>query len=290
MSTAMKQLLDILDLERIDDNVFRGRSPQVGWQRVFGGQVVAQAMVAAQRTVSNDRHVHSIHCYFLRPGDPEVPIEYHVDTLRNGMSFTTRRVVAMQRGKAIFSLAGSFQVDEEGLEHFIPAPLDIPTPDELEGDLERVQKIKDNLPEHIRKYWGKERPFELRPVSLKHYISNEPLPPRQDMWLKATGNVPEDRPLQSSVLGYLSDMTLLDTSLFAHGKSIFDGDLQVASLDHSMWFHRKPDLDKWLLYTQDSPNSSGARGLTRGCLYGEDGTLIASVAQEGLIRPRLHKK
>ena len=289
MSAAMKQLLDILDLEKIEDNVFRGRSPQVGWQRVFGGQVVAQAMIAAQRTVAADRHVHSIHCYFLRPGDPETPIKYHVDTLRNGMSFTTRRVVASQNEKAIFSLAGSFQIDESGLEHFMPAPLDVPTPDELSDDLERIQQIKESLPETLRKYWGRERPFELRPVSLKHYISSEPLPPRQDMWLKATGPVPGDRATQSAVLGYLSDMTLLDTSLFAHGKSIFDHDLQVASLDHSMWFHRRPNLDDWLLYTQDSPNSSGARGLTRGCLYGRDGTLIATVAQEGLIRPRMPK-
>lgn len=290
MSAAMTQLLDILDLEKIEDNVFRGRSPQVGWQRVFGGQVVAQAMIAAQRTVARDRLVHSIHCYFLRPGNPDVPIDYHVDTLRNGTSFTTRRVVAEQEGKAIFSLAGSFQVEEEGLEHFIPAPVDVPTPGELEGDIDRVKKIKDSLPEQIRKYWGRERPFELRPVSLQHYISRDPLPPRQDMWLRATGSVPSDRAIQSAILGYLSDMTLLDTSLFAHGRSIFDMDLQVASLDHSMWFHRPADFDNWLLYTQDSPNSSGARGLTRGCLYGQDGTLIASVAQEGLIRPKKPKK
>ena len=171
----------------------------------------------------------------------------------------------------------------------MPAPHDVPKPDELSDDFERIQQIKESLPETLRKYWGRERPFELRPVSLEHYISSEPLPPRQDMWLKATGPVPGDRAIQSAVLGYLSDMTLLDTSLFAHGKSIFDHDLQVASLDHSMWFHRRPNLDDWLLYTQDSPNSSGARGLTRGCLYGRDGTLIATVAQEGLIRPRMPK-
>lgn len=289
MSTAMEELLNILDLEQIENNVFRGRSPQVGWQRVFGGQVIGQALVAAQRTVAQDRFVHSIHCYFLRPGDPSVPIEYQVDTLRNGMSFTTRRVVASQHNKAIFSLAASFQLDEAGLNHYMPQPLNIPMPEDLAGEMALVNEIKNNLPDNVKKYWGRERPVELRPVSLKHYMSKEPLPPRQDVWLRATGPVPDNRAIQAAVLGYLSDMTLLDTSLFAHGKSIFDADLQVASLDHSMWFHRPNKLDDWLLYTQDSPNSAGARGFTRGSLYGRDGTLVASVAQEGLIRQRKPK-
>ncbi len=289
MPTAMEELLTTFDLEVIDDNVFRGRSPQVGWQRVFGGQVIGQALIAAQRTVAQDRFVHSIHCYFLRPGDPAVPIDYKVDTLRNGMSFTTRRVVAYQHGKAIFALSGSFQVEEDGLEHQMPKPLDIPMPEDLVGEKALVEKIKDGLPDNVKKYWGRERPVELRPVSLQHYLSKEPLPPRQDMWLRTTGSVPDSRTIQAAVLGYLSDMTLLDTSLFSHGKSIFDADMQVASLDHSMWFHRPNKLDDWLLYTQDSPSTSGARGFTRGSLYTRQGVLVASVTQEGLIRQRTPK-
>lgn len=284
MSAAMDELLETLDLTHLEDNVFRGRSPQAGWQRVFGGQVIGQALIAAQRTVASDRFVHSIHCYFLRPGNPNVPIDYHVDTLRNGMSFTTRRVVAHQDEKPIFAMSASFQVEEDGLEHYIPQPLNIPMPEDLAGEKALVEQIKDSLPEHVRKYWGRERPVELRPVSLKHYMSKDPLPPLQDMWLRTTGDVPDSRVVQAAVLGYLSDMTLLDTALFAHGRSIFDSDLQVASLDHSMWFHRPNKLDDWLLYSQDSPNSSGARGFTRGSLYARDGSLVASVAQEGLIR------
>ncbi|MEM5502070.1 acyl-CoA thioesterase [Ahrensia kielensis] len=284
MSAAMDELLETLDLTHLEDNVFRGRSPQAGWQRVFGGQVIGQALIAAQRTVASDRFVHSIHCYFLRPGNPNVPIDYHVDTLRNGMSFTTRRVVAHQDEKPIFAMSASFQIEEDGLEHYMPQPLNIPMPEDLAGEKALVEQIKDSLPENVKKYWGRERPVELRPVSLKHYMSKDPLPPLQDMWLRTTGDVPDSRVVQAAVLGYLSDMTLLDTALFAHGRSIFDSDLQVASLDHSMWFHRPNKLDDWLLYSQDSPNSSGARGFTRGSLYARDGSLVASVAQEGLIR------
>lgn len=290
MPTAMDELLRTLDLEYVEDNVFRGRSPQVGWQRVFGGQVIGQALMAVQRTVALDRFVHSMHCYFLRPGDPAVPITYKVDTLRNGTSFTTRRVVAWQHEKPIFSLSASFQIDEEGLDHYIPAPLNIPMPEELYSEKALVEEIKGQIPDSVKKYFGRERPVELRPVSLEHYQSDAKLKPYQDIWLRTTGSVPDNRQLQTAILGYLSDMTLLDTSLFAHGRSIFDPDLQVASLDHSMWFHRPNKLDDWLLYSQDSPNSSGARGFTRGSLYARDGSLIASMAQEGLIRQRQPKK
>ncbi|WP_306118987.1 MULTISPECIES: acyl-CoA thioesterase II [unclassified Roseitalea] len=286
MSKAMQELLSILDLERVDANHFRGRSPQVGWQRVFGGQVIGQALVAAQRTVGRERFVHSLHCYFMRPGDPSVPIDYTVDLIRDGGSFTTRRVVAEQNGRAIFSLSASFQIDEPGLDHFMPAPADVPAPDALIAEKDLIATFIDQVPENVRRYWGRERPIELRPVSLTHYLSRETLPPFQNVWLRATGPVPDDRAVQAAVLAYLSDMTLLDTSLFAHGRSIFDRDLQVASLDHAMWFHRPNRLDDWLLYTQDSPNASGARGFTRGSLYTREGLLVASVAQEGLIRPR----
>ena len=286
MSSAIEELISILDLEELERNLFRGRSPQTGWQRVFGGQVIAQALVAAQRTVEPDRHVHSLHCYFMRPGDPAVPIIYEVDRIRDGGSFTTRRVVAIQHGHAIFSLSASFQVDEPGLEHAIEMPEGIPGPETLLREKDLIAQFFDQLPEHIKRYWLRERPIELRPVSLTHYITREKLPPKQHIWVRATGEIPDDRALQSAVLAYLSDMTLLDTSLFAHGRSVFDPEIQAASLDHAMWFHRPHKLDDWLLYTQDSPNASGARGFTRGSIYATDGTLVASMAQEGLIRLR----
>lgn len=286
MSSAMQGLISILDLETLERNLFRGRSPQTGWQRVFGGQVIAQALVAANRTVDADRHVHSLHCYFMRPGDPAVPIIYEVDRIRDGKSFTTRRVVAIQHGQAIFSLSASFQIDEPGLEHQIEMPQDLPRPETLTSAKELIESFIDSVPESVRAYWERERPIEFKPVSLAHYTSREKLPPKQHIWIRTTGPVPDNRPLQAAVLAYLSDMTLLDTSLFAHGRAVFDEDLQVASLDHAMWFHRPNALDDWLLYTQDSPNTSGGRGFTRGSIYASDGTLVASMAQEGLIRLR----
>ena len=285
MSRAMDNLLSILDLERLEQDLYRGNSPKQGWQRVFGGQVIAQALVAAQRTVSDDRHVHSLHGYFMRPGDPEVPIVYEVDRIRDGRSFNTRRVVAIQHGRAIFSLSASFQVEEPGLDHQIDMP-DVPMPESLIGEADLKEKFLKNAPENVRRYWERERPIEMRPISLEHYISREKLAPVQNIWVRANGPVPDDRRIQEAVLAYLSDMTLLDTSLFAHGMSVFSGKIQAASLDHSMWFHRPYAMDDWMLYAQDSPSTSGARGLNRGGLYTRDGMLIASVAQEGLIRQR----
>lgn len=289
MSAAMRELLSILDLEEIERNLYRGRSPKTTWQRVFGGQTIAQALVAAQRTVPSDRHVHSLHGYFMRIGDTSVPIVYEVDRIRDGGSFNTRRVVAVQHGEAIFSLEASFQVDEPGLEHQVPAPPDMPDPESLASQRQLLERA-EHVPETVRRYWARERPLDIRPVSLEHYISRERLPPRQNIWMRTTGPVPADRALQAAVLAYLSDITLLDTSTFAHGRAIFDPDLQVASIDHAMWFHRPNALDGWLLYAQDSPSSSGARGFTRGMIYAADGTLIASVAQEGLIRVRTRAK
>lgn len=286
MSVAMQELLAILDLERLEHNLFRGRSPKESWQRVFGGQTVAQALVAAQRTVQPDRHVHSLHGYFMRPGDTSLPIVYEVDRIRDGGSFTTRRVIATQHGQAIFSLEASFQGDEEGLDHQVPMPPDVPRPDTLLSQRELMRKFGDAVTEGIKRYWERDRPIEMKPVMLEHYTSREKLDPRQNIWIRTTGRVPSDRAMQSAVLAYLSDMTLLDTSTFAHGRAIFDPDIQAASLDHAMWFHRPHPLDGWLLYIQDSPSTGGSRGFTRGTLYAEDGTLIASVAQEGLIRLR----
>lgn len=284
MSDAVEQLLTILDLEQLEHNLFRGRSPQVGWQRVFGGQVIGQALVAATRTVA-DRMVHSLHGYFMRPGDPDVPIIYDVERIRDGKSFATRRVVAIQHGHAIFSLSASFQVVEVGLEHQIDMP-DVPMPEDLPSEKELRDRYVDVAPENVRRYWERERPIELRPMHMKHYFSREKLDPIQKIWFRATGPLPDSPEIHKCVLAYASDMTLLDTSLFAHGRSVFNKDLQLASLDHAMWFHRPCKADEWLLYSQDSPNSAGARGFNRGSIYDRSGQLVASVAQEGLIRVR----
>jgi acyl-CoA thioesterase II len=284
MPSAIESLLSILDLEPLEHNLFRGRSPQVGWQRVFGGQVIGQALVAAARTVDG-RNVHSLHCYFMRPGDPAVPIIYEVDRIRDGKSFATRRVVAIQHGHAIFSMSASFQVTEDGLDHQIAMP-DVPPPEELPSEADLKSLFLKDAPEQVRRYWERERPIELRPVDLRHYTSREKLDPVQNVWIRATGRLPDDPDVHRCVLAYASDMTLLDTSLFAHGRMIFDRDMQVASLDHSLWIHRPFRADDWLLYAEDSPSASDARGFTRGSLFSRDGTLIASVAQEGLIRLR----
>jgi len=272
----------------LEINLFRGISPDVGWQRVFGGQVIGQALIAAQRTVVPERRVHSLHGYFMRPGDPKHPIIYDVDPIRDGGSFTTRRVVAMQHGKAIFSMSASFQIFETGLEHSIDMP-NLPKPDTLPSEQQLAEQYIDNAPENVRKYWQRERPIELRPIDFTHYISKKKLPPHNNVWFRATGKLPKDPAVQEALLAYASDMTLLDTSLFAHGRAVFDPELQVASLDHAMWFHRPINVENWHLYTQDSPNASGARGFTRGSIYTEHGVLVASVAQEGLIRLRKAK-
>jgi acyl-CoA thioesterase II len=222
MSSAMQELISILDLETVELNLFRGRSPQVGWQRVFGGQVIAQALIAAQRTVDPTRHVHSLHCYFMRPGDPAVPIIYEVDRIRDGGTFTTRRVVAIQHGQAIFALSASFQIDETGLDHQIPMPLNVPDPDTLLSDRDFRDKYLEASPPHIRRFFERERPFEMKPVALNHYFSKEKLEPQQNVWFKAVGDAPDDRAIQCAMLAYFSDMTLLDATLFAHGRSIFD--------------------------------------------------------------------
>ena len=281
----MQDLIERLDLEKLEENLFRGSSPQNGWQRVFGGLVIAQALMAAQRCVEPDRIVHSLHAYFMRPGDPSIPIVYQVERIRDGSSFTTRRVVAVQHGKAIFSMSASFQVEEPGFDHQISIP-NVPAPETLMGEAEFRAAFLAQAPDTVKKYWGRERPIEIRPTSLTHYLSREKLEPQAHIWVKASGLVPDDRHYQAAILAYLSDMTLLDTSLYAHGTSIFDPELQVASLDHAMWFHRPCRLDDWLLYTQDSPSAAGARGMTRGSIFTRDGRLVASVAQEGLIRKR----
>jgi acyl-CoA thioesterase-2 len=286
MTTEPQTIVSILELEALEHNLFRGRSPSTSWQRVFGGQVIAQALVAAQRTVVGERYVHSLHGYFMLPGDPAIPIIYDVERLRDGGSFTTRRVTAIQHGKAIFSLEASFQVDEIGLDYQAPMPLDVPGPEDLLSQRELIERHGDEIPAGIARFWRRERPIEMKPVDLDHYFSREKLEPRQNNWVRVREQVPADRKIQAAVLAYVSDMTLLDTSTFAHGRILADPDIQAASLDHAMWFHRPDPLDGWLLYTQDSPSTSGSRGFTRGALYARNGTLVASVAQEGLIRLR----
>lgn len=289
MPSALDNLLNTFNLERIEKNIYRGVSPKVGWQRVFGGHVICQALLAAQKTVNEDRHVHSLHGYFMRPGDPENPIIYNVDRIRDGGSFTTRRVVAIQHGEAIFSMSLSFQKLEEGLEHQIDMP-DVPLPDQLPSESDLLKKLGNNLPDNVKAYLERERPIELRAVDMTHYFSSKQLAPVQNIWMRTNGKGPKDHSIQNALLAYASDMTLLDTSLFAHGKVVADPSLQVASLDHSMWFHKPFDLSEWHLYSQDSPRSAGGRGLSRGSIYNLKGQLVASCAQEGLIRLRKSRK
>ena len=285
MSDAIQDLLAFLDIEKIEHNIFRGDSPKVGWQRVFGGLVIAQALVAAARTVDN-RPPHSLHAYFILAGDPSVPIVYEVDRIRDGRSFATRRCVAIQHGRAIFALSASFQVEEAGLEHQIDMP-NVPDPDSLPSQDEIKRQFGHLMSESVRGYFERPRPIELRPVDLSRYLARGgTLASTQSIWVRAVAPLPDDPAIHRAVLAYLSDMTLLDTAMIVHGKSVFSKELQVASLDHSMWFHRPFRADQWLLYVQDSPSSSGARGLTRGSVFSREGALVATVAQEGLMRER----
>ncbi|MFG1299332.1 acyl-CoA thioesterase II [Xanthobacter sp. V3C-3] len=276
-------LLGILDLEPLEINLFRGRTVASDGARVFGGQVVAQALVAAQRTVEASRGVHSLHGYFLLGGDSRVPIIYDVDRIRDGRSFTTRRVVAIQHGQAIFSMAASFQVTEEGPFHQSTMP-DVPPPEDLPEDHVWREKLLRRFPNAAKRDWMALRPLEIRPTSLDPaYLGSPGVKP--SMWLRTRGRLPDDLPTHQAVLAYASDLSLLQAALLPHGRSVLDRDMQVASLDHALWFHQPFRADEWMLYTQESPAASGARGFCRGELFTRDGTLIASATQEGLIRP-----
>ena len=284
MQQSLEDLIDLLDLEQIENNHFRGVSPDEGWQRVYGGQVLGQALVAASRTVDEDRHAHSLHGYFLRPGDTTAPILYTVDRIRDGRSFTTRRVVAVQKGKAMFSMSISFQVDEDGFSHQSEMP-EVPPPESLKNETELLAERADDIPEEYRESFTRQRPIELRPVdqtaSMFHPVKR---PPYQMCWMKSWETLPDDRRLHQCVLAYLSDWSLLDTATLPHAVSFTQENFQVASLDHAMWFHRRFRADEWLLYAQDSPSASGARGFNRGLIFNQSGELVASVAQEGLLR------
>jgi acyl-CoA thioesterase-2 len=281
---ALASLLSLLDLEPIENNIFRGVSPKDRWQRVFGGQVLGQALVAAARTVEG-RLCHSLHGYFLRPGDPRVPILYEVDRSRDGVSFSARRVVAIQHGEPIFTMSASFEVVEQGLEHQTAMP-DVPQPEMLKSEQEWRREIVPLLPEQARSWFLRARPIEFRPVEPSNRFDKAKQAPRQIVWFRAAGPLPDSPALHQCIAAYASDMTLLDTSLLPHGYNLFTNDLQLASLDHAMWFHRPFRADEWLLYVQESPSAAGSRSFNRGEIYRRDGVLAASVAQEGLIRLR----
>jgi acyl-CoA thioesterase-2 len=281
MQVALKGLLEILDLEELELNLFRGRSPQEEKQRVFGGQVAGQALVAAGRTVEG-RHIHSLHSYFLRPGDPRVPILYQVDRLRDGRSFTTRRVTAIQHGKAIFALAASFQVEEGGAEHQAEMPPS-PSPDSLPTWQEMLEAMEARG-EKVDDWMRRPQPLDSRPVDPTDYSGRILQEPYWRVWVRADGELPDDALIHPCVATYASDMTLLDTAIRPHRMAMDDEGLQIASLDHAMWFHRPFRADRWLLYVHESPSMSNSRGFATARFFTEDGRLVISVAQEGLLR------
>ena len=281
-SRPLDDLIALLDLEVIEVNIFRGLSPDESRQRVFGGQVAGQALVAAARTIDDPgRLVHSLHAYFLRPGDPTVPILYEVDRIRDGRSFTTRRVVAVQHGKAIYNLQASFNRAEPGLDFQEPMASDVPDPTTLPDFATRMAPHRERLGE----WYDRPRPIDTRYVDSAPTDREGPQPPTQKVWLRADGPLPDDPVLHACVLTYASDMTLLDTTIRAHGISAWGWEgLHMASLDHAMWFHRPFRVDEWLLYDQWTPSTSDARGLAMGQIYTQDGRLVVTVVQEGLIR------
>jgi acyl-CoA thioesterase-2 len=283
MHSVLEDLIELLKLERIEDNIFRGDRRDLGSPQVFGGQVLGQALSAAQHTVEG-RVAHSLHAYFLRRGDVNAPIIYDVDRARDGGSFSNRRVVAIQHGRPILNLAASFQIPEQGLEHQIDMP-DVPSPDGLKDLTEVAADVLDNMPMKLRRFMTDKRPFEFRPVDPVSLDSREKLAPRKHVWIRAVDRLPDDLTLHQNLLAYVSDFKLLATSTLPHGLSMTRARVIMASLDHALWFHCRFRMDEWLLYSMDSPNASGARGFARGQLFTRDGKLVASTSQEGLVRP-----
>ena len=279
-------LVDLLDLEALEENLYRGKRTHEPWVRVFGGQVIGQALMAACRTVAPDRIPHSLHAYFIRPGDPSREIVYQVARDRDGGSFSVRRVVAIQNGKTILNLSASFQRHEEGLAHQVEMPRDIPPPESLESERSILLRQVHLIPPEQRDHLLYHRPLEFRPVNPAHRVPDQPHAPQSDYWVKAVAPLPDDDQLHRVLLAYASDMVLLATSVLPHGVSWFHKDMQEASLDHALWIHAPFRLDEWLLYTTHSPWSGHGRGLNHGQIFTRDGRLVASVAQEGLIRLR----
>ncbi len=285
---VLEELLRLLKLEKIEANLYRGRSQDLGYGAVFGGQVIGQALSAASQTVSADRCVHSLHAYFLLPGDVKLPILYDVDRIRDGKSFTTRRVRAIQKGRSIFSMSASFQVGETGFDHQDSMP-DVPGPEGLKSDLELSWQVQDRIPDHVRDQILCNRPIELRPVDPFTPFDAKPRKPQNYCWLRAIDRLPDDPAVHRYMLAYASDFYLSLTALLPHGHSVWEPEIQLASLDHTLWFHRPFRMDEWLLYDMHSHRASGARGLNTGKIFSRKGLLVASVAQEGLIRYRANR-
>jgi acyl-CoA thioesterase-2 len=286
MAKVLDELVKLLALEKIEENLFRGQSQNLGWGTVFGGQVLGQALSAAVQTVPAERAVHSFHAYFLRPGDVDRPIVYDVDRIRDGSSFTTRRVVAIQNGKAIFNMSASFQKEEPGFEHQDAMP-DVPAPEELKTEQQLIATLKRPLPDLFRQRATAERPFEMRPINPpEDPFAPGKQPPYRAVWLKTVDRLPDDPRLHPYLLAYASDHGFIGTAVMPHGVTWWTPGMQIASLDHVMWFHQRFRVDEWLLHVMDSPAAHGARGLVRGRIYTRDGRLVASTAQEGLIRQR----
>ncbi len=283
MASALEELLELLDLEPLEHNIYRGKNRDIGSGRVFGGQVLAQALVAARRTVEEEREAHSLHAYFILPGDLKAPIVYFVDRLRDGGSFTTRRVTAIQHGRAIFNLSASFHSAQQGPEHQMEAP-PAPRPAELTPELERIRAQAQRFPPHLRETLTQERPIDFRNVDPVDLFEPEAAPPSRLMWFRARGKLPDDPEIHQAVLAYASDYGLLSTVLQPHALTVRSPEIQVASLDHALWFHRPARVDEWLLYAMEAPAACGARGFARGSVFDQEGRLLASVAQEGLVR------
>jgi len=279
------QLTTLLDVEEIDTDLYRGPRLPGGVGRVFGGQVIAQALQAAQRSVEGDRTAHSLHAYFMRPGDENHPIIFRVVRDFEGRSFANRRVIAMQKGRPILNMTASFQLPSDGLHHQFDMP-DVPDPDQLRSERELREEIRDQVPEKFRRFFLRARPIEIRPVNPRNWFAPDKIEPHQHSWFRVVAPLPDDPALHRAMLAYASDMTLLGTCLLPHGVSWMTGEVQTASLDHAIWLHEPFRFDEWLLYTTDSPWSGHARGFNRGRIYARDGRLVASVAQEGLIRLR----
>lgn len=283
MTHMLDDLVSLLALEKIEENLFRGMSQDLGFKQLFGGQVLGQSLSAASQTVDVLRHVHSVHGYFLRPGDPALPIIYQVDPLRDGGSFTTRRVQAIQKGKPIFTMICSFQGDEEGYTHQAVMP-DVPGPDQLRNETEITRDQQHLLHEAVREKVLVEKPIEIRPVEVFNPFEPTPAEPVRHMWFRADGRLPDDPQLHRYLLAYASDFHLLGTAMLPHAVSSWSRKMQVASLDHSIWYHQPLRMDDWLLYAMDSPSASGSRGLSRGQIFNRDGVLVASITQESLMR------
>jgi acyl-CoA thioesterase-2 len=282
---VVDELIELLSLERLEDNLFRGQSRDIGTRNVFGGQVLGQALAAAQQTVDDTRGAHSLHAYFLRAGDIEQPIVYNVERTRDGGSFSVRRVIAIQHGQTIFNFSASFQISEPGVEHQFDMP-DVPGPDQLEPPPPLPPEQLANLPVKLQRWLGMKGPFEFRPVLPRDELHPKIRPPFQQIWFRLVERAPDSDEMQRAMLAYASDFHLVGTTTLPHGISLVHGNLQMASLDHAMWFHRPFRVDEWLLYAFDSPTAQGARGLARGQIFSRDGRLVASTAQEGLIRVR----